>query len=230
MVNLKAKVVLITGSSIGIGREAALKFAKEECKIGITYYKDEEDAKEVAKKCMAIGASDTLVNQLNVMETRSITNAVNRIIERFGEISILVNNSGIVVEKHLADQSFEEIEIQVRTNLEGLIKMTKECLPHVKDTIINLSSGAGLEGYEDLTTYCATKFGVRGFTQALSKELAQVKVYTMYPPVTATRMNNFQGVPPEAVAEVIVNIVKGKYKVKSGGDIKFWEVSHQYTN
>ncbi len=230
MVNLKGKIVLITGSSRGIGRETALKFAREECKIGITYYEDEEDAKAVAKKCMSIGASDALVSQLNVMNSKNITRTVKRVIEMFGEISILVNNAGIVVEKHLADQHLEEIETQVRTNLEGLIKMTKECLPYVKDMIINLSSGAGLEGYEDLTTYCATKFGVRGFTQALSRELEHAKVYTMYPPVTATRMNNFHGVPPEEVAEVIVNIAKGKYNVKSGGDVKFWEVADRYAN
>jgi len=215
---------LITGSSIGIGRETAYKFAEEKCKVGVTYYKDEEEAEEVAKKCLAIGASDAVAIQLNVMETRSITRAVNGFIERFEEISILINNAGVVVEKHLADQSFEEIETQMRTNLEGMIKMTKKCLPYLKDTIINLSSGAGLEGYEDLTVYCATKFGIRGFTQALSKELPQVNVYTMFPPVTATRMNDFKGVSPEAVAEVILNTVKGKYDVKSGGDIKFWKV------
>jgi 3-oxoacyl-[acyl-carrier protein] reductase len=125
----------------------------------------------------------------------------------------------------LSDQTFEEIQNQVRTNLEGLIKMTRECLPYVRDVVINLSSGAGLEGFADLTTYCATKFGVRGFSQALSEELSDVKVYTMYPPVTATRMNNFRGTPPDAVAQVIVNIAKDKCKARSGSDVKFWEVA-----
>lgn len=136
----------------------------------------------------------------------------------------MVNNAGIVVWKLFKDQNYEEIKEQIRTNLEGLIKVTKECLPHIKEAIINLSSGAGLEGYETLTTYCATKFGVRGFTQALAQELPNLKIYSINPGVTATRMNDFKGQPPIEVAKIILNAIKGKYKIDSGGDVNVWEV------
>lgn len=222
MNDLKNKVVLITGSSLGIGRETAFKFAKEGCKVVVTYYKDKNEAMAVSKKCMDLGASDILVLQLNVMEDKSIKDAVKKIIEKFGGIDILINNAGIIVWKKFKDQTYEDIENQIRTNLEGLIKMTKECLPHIKDTIINIASGAGLEGYPDITTYCGTKFAVRGFSQALAQEL-KIKVYVINPGVTATRMNDFQGAPPERVADIILNTAKGNYKLKSGSDVNIWE-------
>lgn len=220
---LENKVVLITGSSLGIGRETAYKFAKEKAKIVITYYKDKDEALKVSEKCLALGASDVLIVQLNLMDDNGIKNAVKEIIDKFKEVHILINNAGVVVWKYLKEQSKEDIESQIRTNLEGLIKMTRECLPYVRDTIINIASGAGKTGYADLTTYCATKFGVRGFTQSLAEEL-DIKIYSVNPTMTKTRMTDFQGMEPEKVAEVILNTAKGKYRVSSGSDIDVQEV------
>jgi 3-oxoacyl-[acyl-carrier protein] reductase len=125
--------------------------------------------------------------------------------------------------KPLKKQSPGDIENQIRTNLEGLIKMTRRCLPHVKEMIINIASGAGKTGFADLTTYCATKFGVRGFTQSLAEEVTKIKIYSVNPDMTATRMTNFEGRPPEQVARVVLNTAKGMYKVQSGSDIDVWE-------
>ena len=223
MNNLKNKVVFITGSSLGIGAETAYKFAKEGCKIVITYYKDRNEGLNVAKKCKDLGASDVLVLRLNVMDDKSIKKCLHDSVKKFRDISILINNAGIIVWKNFNKQTFNDIQNQIGTNLEGLIKMTSECLPHVKDLIINVASGAGLDGYPELTTYCATKFGVRGFTQALAQELKNIKVFAVNPGVTATRMNNFRGLPPEKVAEVIFNAAKGVYKLQSGSDVNIWD-------
>ncbi|MBI2656841.1 SDR family oxidoreductase [Candidatus Woesearchaeota archaeon] len=224
MNGLKNKVVFITGSSIGIGRETAYKFAKEECKLVITYFKDRAEGMDVSKKCLGLGASEVFVLQLNVMEDESIKDTVKKIIEKFGGIDILINNAGIIVWKKFKDQTYEDIENQTRTNFEGLVKMTKECLPYVKGLIINIASGAGLEGYPEITTYCGTKFAVRGFSQALAQELKEIKVYVINPGVTATRMNDFHGTKPEKVAEIILNAAKGNYKLKSGEDVNVWEL------
>jgi len=222
--SLKNNVVLITGSSAGIGRETAIAFAKEGCRLVITYNKEKDEAITTAKKCELLGSPDTLVVNLNVMDDKSVREAVRSVISKFGTIDILVNNAGVIAWKPFREQIKDEIESQLRTNLEGLIKMTKECLPHIKDAIINLASGAGIDAYETLTVYCATKFGVRGFTQALALEEKNLHIYAVNPGMTATRMTNFQGMPPERVAEVVVNAAKGKYKVKSGGDVNVWEV------
>ena len=223
MNTLKDKAVLITGSSIGIGRETAFKFAEEGCKVVITYYKDKKEAENTSKKCIERGASYVIATQLNVMEDNSIKSCVKKVVDKFGKIDILINNAGIVVWKPLKEQSFKDIEEQIRTNLEGLIKMTRECLPYIKDTIINISSGAGKEGYGGLSTNCATKFGVRGFTQSIAQELQNIKVYSVNSGSTATRMNNFRGTPPEKVAEIILRTAKGELKSNSDRDIDVWD-------
>jgi len=221
--DLRNKVVLVTGSSIGIGRETAFKFAKEGCRIIVTYHKDKKEGEETAKKCADLGAADVILLQLNVMDNVSIKNFVKKAIEKFDRIDILVNNAGIVVWKSLEEQSLGDIENEVRTNLEGLIKMTRECLPYIKETIINISSGAGKSAFAGLSTYCATKFGVRGFTQAIAQELKGIKVFSVNPGSTATRMTNFQGTKPEKVAEVILRAAKGEIKADSNRDVDVWE-------
>jgi len=220
---MKNKKVLITGSSVGIGRYTAYRFSKEGTNLIITYNKGKEEAYETARECYKLGASTVHVFHLDIRKDESIKDLVENIKKEAGYIDILINNAGVVVWKPLKEQSFEDIENQIRVNLEGLIKLTKLMLPLTREMIINIGSGAGKAGFESLTVYCATKFGLRGFTQALAQEIPHLKVYCVNPGMTATRMTNFQGVPPERVAEIIFNTAKGMYKKPSGSDIDVWE-------
>ncbi|MCX7794712.1 MAG: SDR family oxidoreductase [Thermodesulfovibrionales bacterium] len=220
---MKDRVVLITGSSNGIGRATALRFASEKAKVVITYCNDRSGGEDTEKRCRALGAQETLLLKLDLRDNLSILNNVDKIIKTFGRIDILINNAGVVVWKPLDKQEFSDIENQIRTNLEGLIKMTRACLPYVDKMIINISSGAGLRGFPELAPYCATKFGVRGFTQALAREISRPRIYTVNPDMTSTRITGFQGRPPEQVAEVILNLAKGRYRKKSGSDINVWD-------
>ncbi len=214
---------MITGGSIGIGREDAFGFASEGCSLAITYNTHKEEAEETAAKCLERGAPQCIAVRLEITDEKSIIRALREITFAFSQISILVNNAGIIVWKHLGEQSFSDIEMQMRINLEGLIKLTMLSLPYVKEMVINMASAAGLDGYEYLTTYCATKWGVRGFTKALAQEFPGRKVFAVNPGVIATQMNDFQGMPPERVAEVIVNLAKGMYNVQSGDDVNIWD-------
>ena len=172
---MKDKTILVTGSSRGIGRETAYEFAREKAKIIVTYCEDKIEAEKTYEKCLELGATEALIVELNVTDNSCIVNAVDEVIKKFNVVDILVNNAGVISWTPLRSQSFNEIENQTRTNLEGLIKVTKVCLPYVKDQIINIASIAGTVGFVDLTVYCATKFGVRGFTQALAKEEQTVR-------------------------------------------------------
>ena len=223
MESLKGKVVLITGSSVGIGREDAFKFSGEGCKVVLTYLKDEKEARQAAAKCLELGAESATVIHLDVTDNDSIRKAVKQVKAKFEAIDILVNNAGVIAWKRLEEQSANDIEGQIRTNLEGLIKITRECLPILKGVIVNIASGAGLEGYEELTTYCATKWGVRGFTKALAKEHPNLKVYAVNPGTTATRMTGFKGMAPAKVAEVVLDAARRKYGLKSGSDVNVWD-------
>ncbi|MEM4721088.1 MAG: SDR family oxidoreductase [Candidatus Methanomethylicaceae archaeon] len=220
---MRNEVVLITGSSNGIGREAAFRFASEQAKVVITYCNDEAGGRLTEKRCTELGASATLLVRLDVRDNQSIAETVDLVVKKFGKIDVLINNAGVAVWKDLEMQTLSDIEDQLRINLEGLIKMTWACLPYVQDMIINIASGAGQRGFAELAPYCATKFGVRGFTQALAQEIAKPKVFAVNPDMTKTRMTGFQGRPPEQVAEVIMNTAKGKYRKPSGSDINVWD-------
>lgn len=222
--SLKDKIVFVTGSSIGIGRATAFEFAKEGSRLIITYRSNKIEAEKVIKKCRELGSPDVLLLKLDVLDNDSIKSSVEHIKERFGKIDILVNNVGYLVWTPLIKQTFEEIEKCIRTNLEGLIKMTLVCLPLIRSLIINIASKTGTIAEIDATTYGATKWGVRGFTKALALELpSEIKTYVINPAGTATQMNDFTGTPPEDVGKIIVNLAKGKYNLPSGSDVNIWE-------
>jgi len=236
--DLKDKVVLVTGSSQGIGKETVLLFAKEGANVIVTYNSSKKKAEEVFEKCDKLKKS--LLIHLDVTDEKSIKECVEKTIDKFGAIDILINNSGFLVWKNLLEQSSKEIENQVNTNVVGLIKMTKAVLPYMKGQvnagtkdsakvfgqaktvgmIINVASRVGKMGVAELSPYCATKFAVRGFTQALKGELpSEIKIFSVNPGLTATRMTNFQGINPSKVAEVILKSAKEEIKPDSLGDI-----------
>jgi 3-oxoacyl-[acyl-carrier protein] reductase len=171
-----------------------------------------------------LGAAETLLIKLDLRDDKSIVKAVDKVIKTFGRIDILINNAGVAVWKPLQEQTLADVEDPTRTNLEGLIKMTRTCmLPYVKDMIINIASGAGQTAFAGLAPYCAAKFGVRGFTQALAQEISKLKIYAVNPDMTNTWLSSFQGRPAEQVAQVVLNTAKGRYRKPSGSDIDVWD-------
>ncbi|NLK25103.1 MAG: SDR family oxidoreductase [Euryarchaeota archaeon] len=216
---LKGNVVLVTGSSLGIGRATALRFAEEGCHIIVTYYQDEQEARETSSLCQRLGAPGAMMLRLDVTDNASIENVVDTIADEMGHLDILVNNAGVIIKKKIEEHSFEDIEKQLRTNLEGTVKITRACLPHLRQMIINVASVTAHRGSPNLGVYAASKGGVIALTHTLVEEIGPRKVYNVYPGATATRMTNFQGDPPEEVAEVIVRLARGDYDVPNGGDV-----------
>ncbi len=208
--------IVITGGSRGIGAATARELAKDH-EVIITYATGKEEAMKLAKEiiCRAI--------ELNLLDNHSIMRFSDNIIREFKEIDVLINNAGVIAWKKLEDQSFEEIESQVRVNFEGLVKLTKMLLPYIRSMVINIASGAGKEAFPGLSTYCGTKFAVRGFTKSMALENKKIKFISINPGMTATRMTNFRGVKPEAVARIISDVVNGKIKKASGSDVDVWD-------
>jgi NAD(P)-dependent dehydrogenase (short-subunit alcohol dehydrogenase family) len=222
--NLSNKVVLITGGNSGIGKETAYLFAKEKSNLIITYYSDKKLAYGVASKCKLLGAKEVLLIKLDITKDREIKSCVKKVVSKFKKVDILINNAGAIIWKKLINQNYNEIESQLRTNLEGLIKMTRESLPYTKDSIINIASRAGKIPHATLSVYCASKFGVRGFTQTLAIENPKLRIYSINPDPTATRMTGYIGRSPKEVAQVIINTAMKKYNLKSGSDVDVWKV------
>ena len=221
---LKDKIVFVTGSSKGIGEAIVKAFSIEGARVVITYNSDLEGAQKVSDECKKLGAADALVINLNVASGDSIRNAVSEIEDKWGHIDILINNAGVIAWEKFDKETFEDIENQVRTNLEGVIKMTWATLPLLKEGLINVASRAGHIPYPGRATYCATKFGVIGFTKSLALEYPGLKIFSVSPGATKTEMWNFEsGADPSKVAELIVKAWKGEVDLKDG-DLNVWEL------
>lgn len=222
--DLSGKIVLITGGSKGIGEAIAYAFAKEKAKVIVTYNSDSGAAEKVRNRCLELGSLEVLSLKLDVRDSSSIKNCISEIEKKFGHIDILINNAGVIGWEKFEHESFEEIENQVRTNLEGMIKMTSAAFPQIKEGIINIASRAGHVPYPGRSVYCATKFGVIGFTKSLVLEYPDLKILSVSPGATKTEMWNFDsGVDPAKVADIIVKGWKGEIPLKDG-DLNVWEL------
>lgn len=221
---MKGSVVLITGSSSGIGRETAYRFSEAGARLVLTYCRGRSRGEAAERRCVRLGATDTKLLHLDVTDSRSVSEAVRSIKRTYGGVDFLINNAGVGVWSPLRNQTIKDIERQIRTNLEGLVKMTLSFLPLVRIGIINIASAAGKEAYAGMSVYCATKFGVRGFTQSLALESSRLRVCCVNPDETATRLSGYRGRPPREVAEVVFRAASGAVKCGQGGDVDVWDV------
>lgn len=215
-------VVLVTGSSRGIGAATAKAFAAEKARVIVTYFKSRDKGEQTVQACLQAGAREAFLLELDITELLSIENAKIVIGKKFGKIDVLVNNAGRIAWKPFRSQSPAEISTQITTNLEGTVQATHAFLPLVKDCIVNVASGAGKNAFAELVPYCATKFGIRGFSQALALEEPLLRIFCVNPGMTATQMTNYRGEDPGHVAHVIVQAVKGEIAPDENNDVDVW--------
>ena len=213
------KIALVTGGSRGIGKVIA-KILKENDFTVIITSRNKERLKKTAKELRV----DYF--KADVSNLKEVQNLIKYIAKKYKKIDVLVNNAGVVSSKKLIDDNYEDIDNTIKTNVLGVIYCTKESLPYMKDgIIINISSVAGLEGYNELSVYCASKFAVVGFGEALKKELKDNKIYTICPgPVDTDMWKQYEitpGTKPEDVAKIVIGITKNKYK--NGKIIKIYK-------
>jgi NAD(P)-dependent dehydrogenase (short-subunit alcohol dehydrogenase family) len=220
---LPSQVVVITGASRGIGRETARRFARGGSSLVLTYRREAGAAAALAGECRSLGAPDVEIHELDLTSAPGIAAFAAEVAGRHATLDVLVNNAGVIVWKHLPEQEEEDVSLQIGTNLTGAILLTRALLPRLR-TVVNVGSDLATFGMADLTVYCATKFGLRGFTQALALENPGLRVLCVNPDRSATGMNDFEGRDPAVAAEVIFRAAAGLYDVPSGGDVNVWEV------
>ena len=195
---LTDKVVLITGASSGFGADAARQFAKAGC-IVVLASRRMHLLTELAKQIRAEGGQASAVG-LDISEQSQIDAAIQTVLDQFGRIDILFNNAGYGCLDWLEELAPDtDIDTQLNVNLRGLIQVTRAVLPSMlacrSGTIINMSSVAGLIAAPMYSVYAATKFGVRGFTDALRRELSPfgIQVSGIYPGPAATEFGQQPG-------------------------------------
>ncbi len=171
---LKDKVAIITGGDSGLGRAAAVAFAKEGAKLVIPYYNEHRDANETKNYIEMLGGQCFIMSG-DITDKNFCKEIVQKTIEKYGKIDILVNNAGVQYQQDKLDSiSDEQFDRTMKVNVYGMFYLTKEVLPYLKagSSIINLSSVTAFYGDPQLIDYVTTKGAIVGFTRSLARNLA----------------------------------------------------------
>jgi short-subunit dehydrogenase len=224
MRSLRNSTVVITGASSGIGKAAALAFARKGANLVLAARRD-EPLRDVAHDCESLGVEAITVVS-DVRELDDMEHLAARAVERFGGIDVWINNAGIGLVGPFADVPMESHRQVIETNLFGTMNGTHAVLPHFLEQgsgtlITNISFGAWVAP-PFAAAYAASKFGMEGFTQSLRMELLDwpdIHVCDVFPAVIDTpgyaHGGNYMGkelkpgspiLPPERVADAMVGL------------------------
>jgi 3-hydroxy acid dehydrogenase / malonic semialdehyde reductase len=211
-VSLDGKTAIVTGASSGIGAAIARALRDAGARVAAG-----------ARRVDRVDAEVAL--ELDVTDPASCTRFVATAVEHLGGVDVLVNNAGLALGRDPFDESTEEDEeVVLETNVHGLIRMTRLCLPHLRDGghIVNMGSVAGRQAYENAAAYVTSKYAVRGFTYALREDLLgrPIHLTTVDPGLVETNFSqvrfrgdqekarkvyeNVEALKPEDIAECIV--------------------------
>jgi 3-hydroxy acid dehydrogenase / malonic semialdehyde reductase len=209
---LEGKMAIVTGASSGIGAATARALADAGARVAGGARRVEQLETEVAL-------------ELDVTDPANCERFVAEAVSELGGLDILVNNAGLGLGREPFDESTEaDEELVLETNVHGLLRMTRLCLPHIRDGghVVNLGSIAGRQPYENAAVYVASKYAVRGFTYALREDLLgrPIHLTTVDPGLVETNFSrvrfrgdeekakavyaNVEPVRPEDVAECVL--------------------------
>ena len=194
MAGLEGKTAIVTGASSGIGAATASALAGEGVRVAGGARRVEQLETEIKI-------------ELDVTDRESCERFVDAAIGELGGLDILVNNAGLGLGRDPFWESTEaDEETQLETNVNGLIRITRLCLPHIRDGghIVNIGSIAGRQAYQNAAVYVASKFAVRGFTYALREDLLgrPIRLTTVDPGLVETNFSRvrFRGDEEKAKA------------------------------
>jgi 3-oxoacyl-[acyl-carrier protein] reductase len=237
---MKNKTAIITGGGRGIGKEITILLGKQGANV-VVCSRTESEINSVVKEIKQLNSQ---VSVLGVKCDVSISSQVNSLVksaEKFGSktIDILVNNAGVAFNKKLIDTSEEEWDQTINTNLKGAFLFTKAVLPYMiarkSGVILNVNSGAGKVGFSNLSSYCASKFGLLGLAESLALEVDtyNIRVMTIFLGQVATKMwqdfdysyyekNKSRMLSPQDVAAKIVEMIFDAKTYKNGDSVEMY--------
>ena len=246
MKTLNDKVVVITGAGSGIGRALALNIGGKGAHLALSDVNEAglAETKELAEKA---GAKTVHTDRLDVADRAAFGAYAASVAEQFGKVNVVINNAGVALAGDVTDLTYEDMDWIVGINFWGVVHGTKEFLPHLiasgEGHVVNLSSLFGLLAMPGQSAYNATKFAVRGFTEALREEMLiaghNVGVTSVHPGGIKTAIarsarvsakedqaataklfdEKLARMTPERAAEIIVKgIVKNQARVLVGLD------------
>ncbi|MBS3970775.1 MAG: 3-oxoacyl-[acyl-carrier-protein] reductase [Clostridia bacterium] len=208
---LSGEVALVTGGSRGIGKAIATALAKANAAVVVNSI-DEQEAIDVAQELNALG-KEAVGIKADVSNTAEVEALVKQVQDRFGSITILINNAGITKDGLLMRMKEEDWDKVLDINLKGTYNCTRACIKDMvkqkKGSIVNISSVVGISGNAGQTNYAASKAGVIGFTKSLAKEVGNrgIRVNAVAPGFIDTDMTG--KLPEELVARIKEQIPLG---------------------
>jgi 3-oxoacyl-[acyl-carrier protein] reductase len=212
---LAGKTVLVTGGSRGIGRAIVELFAQDGADVAFFYRGNAAAANELVDRAGAAGWK-VAGEQVDIADSKAVAAAVDRLVERWGRIDVLVNNAGVIRDNLLGLLEDEDVRIVLETNVGGVFNVTRAVVPHMiarrSGKIVNLGSVSGEKGGRGQTNYAASKGAINAFTKALAVELAsrRITVNCVAPGVIETEMS-------QAVREMAGDEVKGRILLRRFG-------------
>jgi NAD(P)-dependent dehydrogenase (short-subunit alcohol dehydrogenase family) len=204
---LEGKTALITGGDSGIGRAVAALFAREGADVAINYLEEEQSDADETRRAVEEAGAECLLLPGDVTEQGMCDALVEKTVERFGGIDVLVSNAAYQRRKEgLDDLSDEELQHTFDTNMFAYVRLARAALRHMKPgaAIIATSSETGILGSAKLPDYSATKGAINAFTKTLAQSLLEkgIRVNAVAPGPVWTPLNPAdEGLPPEDVAK-----------------------------
>jgi 3-oxoacyl-[acyl-carrier protein] reductase len=197
MLALTQKVALVTGGSRGIGAAIAKRLARDGARVAITYAKDASAATAVIKAIEGNGGK-ALAIHADAADVEAVKAAVEKTVETFGRLDVLVNNAGTAIPKTFEETTLEEMNRVIDVNVRGVFIATQAALKHMKSggRIISIGSAVGERvAAPGLVPYAGTKGAVKMFTQALAREIGNrgITVNNVQPGPIDTDLNPAAG-------------------------------------
>lgn len=191
---IEMKTALITGGSKGIGYGIAEALIKKSVKVMITS-RNRKEAEDSAERLNKLGGAEVIGVQADVRDRLSQENAVKDLMDKWGQLDILIANAGVGMFGPIETLTHEQWNDTIDTNLTGVFNSVKAALDPIiksKGYVITISSLAGTNFFAGGSAYNASKFGLTGFTQSIMLDLRKhgVKVSTIMPGSVATYFNN----------------------------------------
>lgn len=226
---------LVTGSGRGIGRETAILLSKKGFNLVICS-RSQNEIDSVVKEIKSFGNDKIIGRECDVSVSSQVNALVNDALDIYGRIDVLINNAGISYVRKLIETTEEQWDNTLDINLKGSYLFSKAIVPHMMEhnygVIINVSSDAGKVGFEGISAYCASKFGMIGLTESLAREVANynIRAMTICPGDVATKMqkdideqyyelNKHKMLHPRRVAEKIADMIFSDKEYSNGDSV-----------
>jgi len=214
---LEGRIALVTGADSGIGKEVSYELARHGAAVAITHHSDKGVAETMAGEIEEAGGR-AVTSLMDVTDEEAVQQAFGKAREILGPVDLLVNNAGIESHHPLMEMSLETWRLVIDVNLTGAFLCTREAARMMRDaslagTIVNISSVHELIPWESYSHYCASKGGMKLFTQTIAKELAPlgIRILSVAPGAIETPINHAVLEDPEKSAEVLAQIPAGRW-------------------